>query len=154
MVSSLEIAQATESWSTDDRETKKAGFKERDGEADVEMVVDLDSQPKVSWKQMLLEKGVSNQEEGSRSSKVECTEGFEFLEGDVIKDFIQQILIEDMEAIVVLKLLGRNSGALYNQISSLWFPSKLFHLVHIENGYFLAKLQCVEDYTTALLQGP
>ncbi|MBA0709555.1 hypothetical protein Golax_024584 [Gossypium laxum] len=86
MVSSLEIAQATESWSTDDRETKKVGFKERDGEADVEMVVDLDSQPKVSWKQMLLEKGVSNQEEGSRSSKVECTEGFEFLEGDVIKD--------------------------------------------------------------------
>ncbi|MBA0881240.1 hypothetical protein Goshw_009086 [Gossypium schwendimanii] len=86
MVSSLEIAQATESWSTDDRETKKVGFKERDGEADVEMVVDLDSQPKVSWKQMLLEKVVSNQEEGSRSSKVECTEGFEFLEGDVIKD--------------------------------------------------------------------
>ncbi|TYH58892.1 hypothetical protein ES332_D08G186500v1 [Gossypium tomentosum] len=86
MVSSLEIAQATDSWSADDRETKKVGFKERDGEADVEMVVDLDSQPQVSWKQMLLEKGVLNQEEGSRSSKVECTEGFEFLEGDVIKD--------------------------------------------------------------------
>ncbi|KAG4134573.1 hypothetical protein ERO13_D08G165250v2 [Gossypium hirsutum] len=64
MVSSLEIAQATDSWSADDRETKKVGFKKRDGEADVEMVVDLDSQPQVSWKQMLLEKGVLNQEEG------------------------------------------------------------------------------------------
>ncbi|MBA0670636.1 hypothetical protein Goklo_024431, partial [Gossypium klotzschianum] len=49
--------------------------------------MDLDSQPKVSWKQMLLEKGVSNQEKGSRSSKVECTESFQFLEGDVIKDY-------------------------------------------------------------------
>ncbi|MBA0614514.1 hypothetical protein Godav_014805 [Gossypium davidsonii] len=105
--------------------------------------MDLDSQPKVSWKQMLLEKGVSNQEKGSRSSKVECTESFQFLEGDVIKDY--QWYSDN-------RVFG--FGALYNQISSLWFPSKLFHLVDIENDYFLAELQCVEDYNTALLQRP
>ncbi|MBA0864989.1 hypothetical protein Goshw_007915 [Gossypium schwendimanii] len=44
------------------------------------MVVDLDSQPKVSWKQILLGKGVSDQAEGSRSTEVDCTEDFEFLE--------------------------------------------------------------------------
>ncbi|MBA0790816.1 hypothetical protein Gohar_015438 [Gossypium harknessii] len=71
------------------RETKKVRFKERDGDADVDMVVDLDSQPKVSWKQMLIGKGVSEQEEGSRSSEVECTEDFEFLEGDVQKNYCQ-----------------------------------------------------------------
>ncbi|KAK5812784.1 hypothetical protein PVK06_028224 [Gossypium arboreum] len=78
----------TESWSTDDQEMKKVGFKDRDGEADVEMVVGLDSQPKVSWKQMLLGKGVSNQEKGSRSSEVECTEDFEFLE-NIVKKYYQ-----------------------------------------------------------------
>ncbi|MBA0732688.1 hypothetical protein Gogos_016761 [Gossypium gossypioides] len=104
-----------------DQETKKVRFKERDGDADVEMVVDLDSQPKVSWKQMLIGKGVSEQEEGSRSSEVECTEDFEFLEGDVQKNYCQ----------------------------CLWRPSKPFHLMDIENGHYLAKLQCV-----ALSQGP
>ncbi|MBA0640040.1 hypothetical protein Goklo_023024 [Gossypium klotzschianum] len=72
-----------------DTETKKVRFKERDGDADVDMVVDLDSQPKVSWKQMLIEKRVSEQEEGFRSSEVECTEDFEFLEGDVQKNYCQ-----------------------------------------------------------------
>ncbi|PPD97499.1 hypothetical protein GOBAR_DD05457 [Gossypium barbadense] len=135
MVSSLEIAQATDSWSADDPETKKVGFKERDGEADVEMVVDLDSQPQVSWKQMLLEKGVLNQEVGSRSSKVECTEGFEFLEGDVIKD------CQWYSDYRVFGLYTTNFDRGYGSNSD------------IENGYFLAELQCVEDYNTALLQG-
>lgn len=98
----------------------------------------------------------------------ECTEDFEFLEGDVKKtifnsipaiefsDCIQQILFKDMETMVVLKLLGRNIGydALYNWTNSLWRPSKPFHLMDNVNGYFLAKLQCVEDYNTALTQEP
>ncbi|KAG8473461.1 hypothetical protein CXB51_035768 [Gossypium anomalum] len=168
MASSLETAPVTESRSADDGETKKVRFKEKDGDTDVEMVTDLEPQPKVSWKQMLLGKGVSDQEKGSRSSEAECTEDFEFLEGDVKKTIfngipaiefsnrIQQILFKDMETMMVLKWLGRYIGydALYNWTNSLWRPSKPFHLMDNVNGYFLAKLQCVEDYNTALSQEP
>ncbi|KAK5772032.1 hypothetical protein PVK06_048293 [Gossypium arboreum] len=62
------------------------------------------------------------------------------------------------------KLLGTNSGgidvgrnigyeALNNRISSLWNTAKPFHLMDIENGYFLAKFQSFDDYTKVLAQG-
>ncbi|MBA0746542.1 hypothetical protein Gogos_009050 [Gossypium gossypioides] len=70
---------------------KKVRFKEGDGDVDLEMVLDLDSQPKVSRKQMLLGKGVSDQAEGSRSIEVYCTDDFEFLEGDVKKTMVNGI---------------------------------------------------------------
>ncbi|KAH1106714.1 hypothetical protein J1N35_010482 [Gossypium stocksii] len=61
-----------------------------------------------------------------------------------------------MESTVVLKLLGRNIGygVLYSHISSLWNTSKPLHLMDIENGYFLVKLQSTEDYVKVLPQGP
>lgn len=61
-----------------------------------------------------------------------------------------------MELTVILKLLGRNIGyeALNNRISSLWNTAKPFHLMDIENGYFLAKFQSFDDYTKVLAQGP
>ncbi|KAG8491469.1 hypothetical protein CXB51_014675 [Gossypium anomalum] len=45
-----------------------------------------------------------------------------------------------MENTVVVKLLGRNIGyaVLHNHISSLWRPSQPFHLMDVENGYYLA----------------
>ncbi|MBA0681794.1 hypothetical protein Goari_023571, partial [Gossypium aridum] len=49
------------------------------------MVVDLDSLPKVSWKQMLMGERGSVHEEGSRSSTIDIVEDLEFLEGDVKK---------------------------------------------------------------------
>ncbi|MBA0843111.1 hypothetical protein Goarm_000325 [Gossypium armourianum] len=142
MASSLETAPVTESRSTDDRETKKVRFKEKDGDTDVEMVTDLDPQPKVSWKQML-GKGVSDQEKGSRSSEAECTEDFEFLEGDVKKtifnsipaiefsDCIQQILFKDMETMVILKLLGRNIGydALLSGLPGFMYKSRILEVI-------------------------
>ncbi|KAK5836831.1 hypothetical protein PVK06_012633 [Gossypium arboreum] len=61
-----------------------------------------------------------------------------------------------MELMVVLKLLGRNIGyrALNNRISSLWNPSKPFHFMDIENEYYMAKFQSIDDYTKVLSQGP
>ncbi|KAH1066052.1 hypothetical protein J1N35_031039 [Gossypium stocksii] len=61
-----------------------------------------------------------------------------------------------MEQTIVIKLLGRNIGygALNTRISSLWNPSMPFHLMDIENGYFLAKFQSPDDYAKVLLQGP
>ncbi|KAH1067160.1 hypothetical protein J1N35_032147 [Gossypium stocksii] len=61
-----------------------------------------------------------------------------------------------MELTVVLKLLRRNIGyeALNNQISSLLSPTKPFHLMYIENGYYLAKFQSIDDYNKVLSQGP
>ncbi|MBA0776602.1 hypothetical protein Gotri_011571 [Gossypium trilobum] len=50
--------------------------------------MDLVSLPKVSWKQMLLGKGVSVQEEGPQSNEIDIVEDLEFLEGDVKKSMV------------------------------------------------------------------
>ncbi|MBA0619723.1 hypothetical protein Godav_005532, partial [Gossypium davidsonii] len=44
-----------------------------------------------------------------------------------------------MDLKVVIKLVGRNIGftALQNRISNLWRPTMLFHLMDIENSYYL-----------------
>lgn len=53
---------------------------------------------------------------------------------------------------VVIKLLGRNIEyfAIQNKISLLWRQSKLFRLMDIENNYFLAKFQNLEDFEKVL----
>ncbi|MBA0837318.1 hypothetical protein Goarm_009487 [Gossypium armourianum] len=68
-------------------------------------------------------------------------------------DHIQQILFKEMKTTVVLKLPGQNIGyaALHNRISSLWRLSKPFHLMDIENGYFLAKFHCSEDFNNVII---
>ncbi|PPS14530.1 hypothetical protein GOBAR_AA06041 [Gossypium barbadense] len=43
---------------------------------------------------------------------------------------------------------------LEGDVHSLWSPSKPFHLMDIENGYFLAKFQSTTDYAKVLSQGP
>ncbi|MBA0876938.1 hypothetical protein Goshw_020980 [Gossypium schwendimanii] len=61
-----------------------------------------------------------------------------------------------MAMTVVIKLLGRNIGflSLQDKISNLWRPSMSFHLMDIENGYFLFKFHSKEDYDKVLSQGP
>ncbi|MBA0749661.1 hypothetical protein Gogos_003561 [Gossypium gossypioides] len=87
-------------------------------------------------------------------------EEFDFLEGNFKKsivdevpliaffDRIQQILIKDMTTTMVIKLLGRSIGyiGLHNRVCSLWRPCSPFQLMDIENDYFLAKFQCIEDF--------
>ncbi|PPD78645.1 hypothetical protein GOBAR_DD24431 [Gossypium barbadense] len=114
---SLEKDKLSESQFFDDWETKKVWFKERDGDVHVEIVMDLVSLPKVSWKQMLLGIGVSVQEEGPQSNEFDIVEDLEFLEGDVKKSMV-------------------------NGLSAIEFSD--------HNGYFLAKLQCIEDYNKVL----
>ncbi|MBA0860522.1 hypothetical protein Goshw_018397 [Gossypium schwendimanii] len=105
----------------------------------------------VSWKDKALGRG---------SSIFGCEEDLEFLEGDitmttingvpVINFFerIQKILVRVMATTMVVKLLGRNLvySILQNRIFNLWKPSHSFHLMDIENAYFLAKFQSREDY--------
>ncbi|PPR95640.1 hypothetical protein GOBAR_AA25035 [Gossypium barbadense] len=152
-----------------DRITKKVRFKGGTDEEAMNMMVESDSSPKLSWKDKLLgtKSGVSDKEELG-SSSVDSDEDIEILEGNIHRsivngipaiDFserIQHILFKKMERTVVLKLLRRNIGyeALNNRISSLWNPSKPFHFMDIENGYFLAKFQSINDYTKVLTQGP
>ncbi|MBA0590349.1 hypothetical protein Gorai_019060, partial [Gossypium raimondii] len=61
---------------------------------------------------------------------------------------IQKILVRDMATIVVVKLLGRNLAysIIQNRIFNLWKPSYFFHLMNVENDYFLVKFQTREDY--------
>ncbi|MBA0753008.1 hypothetical protein Gogos_021638, partial [Gossypium gossypioides] len=61
---------------------------------------------------------------------------------------VNQILIKDVTYTVVIKLLGRRIGysTLHNKVCSLWKPSQPFHLIDVENGYFLAKFKNSEDF--------
>ncbi|PPS13624.1 hypothetical protein GOBAR_AA06953 [Gossypium barbadense] len=145
----------------DDRNTKKVRFKEDNNGEITDMLVETRSSPSITWKDKLL--GINSgylDKKGLVSSGYSADEDLEFLEGDIHRsmvngipaiDFserIQQILYKEMEQTVVLKLLGRNIsyGALNTRISRLWNPSMPFHLMDIENGYFLAKFQSPDDY--------
>lgn len=113
------------------------------------------SPPPPSWKDKLL-------------GSLEEENDFVLLEGDIQKSMvngipsivfserIQQLLIKGMENTVVLKLLGRNIGyyILDNKIYSIWKPSSSFHLMDIENGYFLATFKSKFDCEKVLSEGP
>lgn len=69
---------------------------------------------------------------------------------------IKQLLVKDMTTTVVMKLLGRSLAynTLHNRIFNLWKPSLWFHLMDVENIYFLVKFQGREDHVKVLTQGP
>ncbi|KAA3453419.1 reverse transcriptase [Gossypium australe] len=165
----LEVVDRDGSQMENDRNTKKVHFKEGTAEADTNMSVEPAPSPKISWKDKLL--GTNpNTSRGEELNPCGGTneDDIEFLEGDIQRsvvngipaiDFserIQQILFKEMELTVVVKLLGRNIGygALSNRINGLWSPSKPFHLMDIENGYYLAKFHSIDDYSKVLTQGP
>ncbi|KAK5837166.1 hypothetical protein PVK06_012976 [Gossypium arboreum] len=152
-----------------DRTTEKVRFKEGNGEQDTDMVVVSGSSIMISWKDKLLgvNPGATDNEKLESPSTV-IDDELKFFEGDIQRsivngipaiDFserIQKILFKEMEVTVVIKLLGRNIGygVLNNRINSLWNPIKPFHLIDIENRYYLVKLQSIDDYTKVLSQGP
>ncbi|MBA0653904.1 hypothetical protein Goklo_021004 [Gossypium klotzschianum] len=127
-----------------DRNTKKVRFKEDNGNGDIDMIVESNSIPTLSWKDQLLGNGLDINRY--------------IVNGILAIDFsdrIEQILFKEMETTVVLKLLGSIGYlALNNRVSSLWRPSKPFHLMDIKNKYFLPKFQCTEDFEEVLSQGP
>ncbi|MBA0644296.1 hypothetical protein Goklo_028477 [Gossypium klotzschianum] len=97
---------------------------------------------------------------GKGSSGSISEEEIEFQEGDITRTTvneisginfskkIKQILVRDMATTVVVKLLGNNLAyyIIHNRIFSLYKPSHLFHLMDVENNYFLFKFQNKEDY--------
>ncbi|MBA0711280.1 hypothetical protein Golax_010478, partial [Gossypium laxum] len=154
-----------------DRNTKKLIFKEVNDEAVTDMLVELRMTPNLSWKDKLMGNGTGNiGKMAMKNFVVGVDEDLEFLEDDInrsivngiptidFSDRIQRIQFKEMETTVILKLLGRNIGygalSLNNRINNLWKPFKPFQLMDIENGYFLAKFQCVDDYEKVLSQGP
>ncbi|MBA0819314.1 hypothetical protein Gohar_021348, partial [Gossypium harknessii] len=74
----------------------------------------------------------------------------------VFSNRINQMLINDMALMVVIKLLGWNIGflSLQNKISNLSRPSMPFHLMDIQNSYFLVKFPSKDYYDKVLSQGP
>lgn len=124
------------------------------------MLIDPSAEQTTSWKDKVV--GQSSKSDGNG---VEEEEDCDLLEGDIQKsvvngipsieflDRVHQILIGDMENTVILKLLGRNIGysILQNKVYSLWKPSSSFHLMDIENGYFMAKFQNKLDYEKSFL---
>ncbi|MBA0695910.1 hypothetical protein Goari_002507 [Gossypium aridum] len=141
---------------------KKIRFRDKDGDEGNDMVIDLRLEQTTSWKDRLV--GQSSKFDGNG---LEEEEDFGLLEGEIQKsimngipsiefsDRIHQILIRDMENIVILKFLGRNIGysILQNKVYSLWKPSSPFHLMDIENRYFLAKFQNKLDCKKVLSRG-
>ncbi|KAA3485757.1 reverse transcriptase [Gossypium australe] len=164
-----EVGVVEDSQAVEDRTTKKVRLKEGTSETDQEMMLESETSPKISWKDKLL--GTTPgflDKERSDSPGGESVDDLEFLEGDFrtsvvngtpaidFSERIQQILFKEMDSTVIIKLLGRSIGyaALSNRLNSLWNPSKSFHLMDIENGYYLVKLHSIHDYTKVLSQGP
>ncbi|KAG8487128.1 hypothetical protein CXB51_020674 [Gossypium anomalum] len=116
----LEKDKISESRSADGRETNKFRFKEGDGDVHNDMVVDLDPQLKVSWKQMLLGKGVSVQEEGFRYAEVDIVEDLEFLEGDIKKSMVNGIPAIEMSGLPGFGIL-EVGGGLVDKVAKLDF---------------------------------
>ncbi|MBA0838141.1 hypothetical protein Goarm_010230 [Gossypium armourianum] len=110
---SLKNDKLSESQFFDDWETKKVRFKEWDGDVHVEIVMDLVSLSKVSWKQMMLGKGVSVQEKGPQSNEIDIVEDLEFLEGDVKKSMVNGLSViefSDLSVIIFKENSNPNKG--------------------------------------------
>ncbi|MBA0592718.1 hypothetical protein Gorai_009693 [Gossypium raimondii] len=139
----------------EDCNANKVRFKGLEANTGKDMAMDLPSELAVSWRDKVLGRGHSD-------SVYE--EDLDFMEGDITRttvngmhaiDFserIQHILVRDMAIAVVVKLLGHNLAytTLHNRIYSLWKPSHLFHVMDVENGYFLVNFRSREDYEKVL----
>ncbi|KAH1115082.1 hypothetical protein J1N35_008460 [Gossypium stocksii] len=158
--------------SVEDQTTKKVRFKDIFDDVYTDMVVDSVMPSTPSWKDKLLG-GVSTLLEMDRDVTAFGKDGesngdFELLADDVqtsivngvpaisFSDRVKEILFKEMELTVVSKLLGRSIGynTLHNCISSLWKLISQFHLMDIENGYYLVHFLNRTDYDRILSQGP
>ncbi|PPS08275.1 hypothetical protein GOBAR_AA12373 [Gossypium barbadense] len=142
---------------------KKVRFRDKDDNTHNGMMIDLSLDQSISWRDKLV--GQSFKTDFKESNE---KEDLVILEWDIQKSFVNgmpaiyfsdriyQILIQGMDNIVVLKLLGRNIrfSVLQNKIHSLWKPLAPIHMMYIENGYFLVKFQNKLDCEKALSEGP
>ncbi|KAH1115137.1 hypothetical protein J1N35_008515 [Gossypium stocksii] len=127
---SLSGEKDSESCSSDDRGTKKDRFKGTEGDAEVDMLVDLELPLMVSWKQKLIGEGIIDQNEENRGTGSGNSDEIGFLEADVKKslvnvipaieffDRIQNILFKEMETTCsedFNKVLSQGPWIIYGQ---------------------------------------
>ncbi|KAK5786551.1 hypothetical protein PVK06_041188 [Gossypium arboreum] len=105
-----------ETFTDEERNTKKVRFKKVGKDSIDNMVVDMIPVKEVSWKEKLMGKNVSE------SGDVISDGDFVIEEGDILRSSINEIpaidfserlrnfLVRDMETTIVVKLLGRNIG--------------------------------------------
>ncbi|KAK8495452.1 hypothetical protein V6N12_044407 [Hibiscus sabdariffa] len=91
----------------------------------------------------------------------------ELLEGDVVHGYsdgivsidfsnrVWNLTAKNFDQTIIVKLLGRKIGysTLCNKINEVLKPSKTFHLLDIENDYFLITFRARSDYMKALTKG-
>ncbi|PPR89519.1 hypothetical protein GOBAR_AA31165 [Gossypium barbadense] len=152
-----------------DRNTKKVRFKDRLDNASSDIIVDSVQYLTLSWKDKLMGGILASFEIGSSASTFGVdsnnNKDLDLLVDDVqtsivngvlaiiFFDRIKEILYKEMELTVVIKLLGQNIGynTLHNRISTLWKPISQFHLIDIENGYYLGPWIIFGQYLTVQL---
>ncbi|MBA0674651.1 hypothetical protein Goari_016236, partial [Gossypium aridum] len=101
----------------------------------------------------------TNSTNNSLKSNWEEEEDIELREGDVKKEVVDgvpsidfsnrvySLIEESMSKMVVVKLLcGKLTIMLWNKVCALWKPSMRFQIMDIENDYYLAKFESVQDY--------
>lgn len=115
------------------------------------MAIDPEQIPIMSWKDKLLGKDIVNHILNRDLHSFGRDNDLELQDGDIqttivngiptiiFFDRLKNILIKEMELIVVIKLLGRSIGynTLHNRIISHWKLVYDFHLMDIENGYYM-----------------
>ena len=69
---------------------------------------------------------------------------------------VKSILAHNMENSVIVKLLGNSISykALLARIISLWNPTCDFHIIDLDNGYFVVHFDDKNDRLTTLTKGP
>ncbi|MBA0757683.1 hypothetical protein Gotri_020760 [Gossypium trilobum] len=105
----------------------------------------------------------TNPTNNSLESNWEEEEDIELWEGDVKKEVVDgvpsidfsnrvySLIEESMSKTVVVKLLcGKLTIMLWNKVCALWKPSMRFQIMDIENDYYLAKFESVQDYKKSL----
>ncbi|PPE00436.1 hypothetical protein GOBAR_DD02532 [Gossypium barbadense] len=108
----------------------------------------------------------TNPTNNSLESNWEEEEDIELREGDVKKEVVDgvpsidfptrvhSLIDESMSKTVVVKLLcGKLTIMLWNKVCALWKPSMRFQIMDIENDYYQAKFESVQDYKKVLVDG-
>ncbi|KAH1031127.1 hypothetical protein J1N35_043301 [Gossypium stocksii] len=155
-----------------DRNIKKVRFKDGLDNAPADMIVDSVQRPALSWKDKLMggipTSFVAGSSDHTFGVEGDSNKALDLLADDVqtsivngvpaisFPDRIKEILYKEIELTVAIKLLGRNIGynTLHNRILSMWKPISQFHLMDIENGYYLVRFSNKTDYDRILSQGP
>ncbi|MBA0548544.1 hypothetical protein Golob_019637 [Gossypium lobatum] len=125
--------------------------------------IDMTALKPISFRDAVMNTNPTN---NSLESNWEEEEDIELWEGDVKKEVVDgvpsidfsnrvySLIEESMSKTVVVKLLcGKLTIMLWNKVCALWKPSMRFQIMDIENDYYLAKFESVQDYKKVIADG-